>query len=438
MTRRLHRLDDEQFLICLDVLLAATWADAEFASAESETIQRVVIQMTGADAVTPEMQRYIESFDPDKFSLEAACHRLGFTSDAFGDAEMVEKRRAFLTVVGMTVEADGILEEEEEKFIGALSSHLGVEMEDFSHLEGDVSRLVPVLAAPPPPTLHAGDCLSDRFEILRSLREVPFGRVYSARDRFIGNRLVEARLVTSIVAKGDVHRFMHDAFRVGTTGSPFLATALGAGGMDEGTPYLVSEPSPGVTLRTYLDAEGIISPEKALCIADGILGALEAAHARGVYHRQLTPAEVVLLDVPGAEGNVKLTDFGACRLFDCGEAASSASASLRVAGDSHLSPERLHSAATDGRADIYGVASILFEALTGQLAYMPVSEDSTGIRSRLALRWARPSPQSLLEANPELEGATALDALLKQALSADPADRPDSASAFRAALRAAR
>jgi len=438
MTRTLHRLDDEQFLICLDVLLAAAWADAEFASAEAETIQRVVIQMTGADAVTPEMQRYIESFDPEKFNLEVACHRLGFTSDAFSDEKMVEKRRAFLTVVGMTVEADGVLEEEEEEFIGTLSSHLGVQMEDFSNLEGDVSRLVPVLAAPPPANLHAGERLSDRFELVRSLREVPFGRVYLARDRFIGNRLVEVRVVTSVVAKGDVHRYFHDAFRVGTTGSPFLVTALSAGGLDHGTPYLVSEASPGTTLRARLDAEGVMSPDQALCIADGILGGLEAAHSRDVYHRQLTPADVILLDVPGAQGHLKLADFGAYRLFDCGEAASSASASLRVAGDSHLSPERLHSAATDARADIYGVASILFEALTGQLPYVPVSEDSTGIRSRLALRWARPSPQSLIEANPKLEGFGALDSLLQKALNADPSDRPDSAAAFRAALRSAR
>ena len=175
-----------------------------------------------------------------------------------------------------------------------------------------------------------------------------------------------------------------------------------------------------------------------MCIIDGILAGLEAAHERGVYHRQLTPYEIMILDVPGADGNVKLTDFGASRLFDSGEATSPAAASLRVAGDSHLSPERLHSAAADARADVYGVASILFEALTGELPYQPVSEDTTGIRSRLALRWARPAPQSLAEANPALGELTDLDALLHGALSANPVDRPESAAVFRARLRATR
>src|ERR687896_753939 len=189
---------------------------------------------------------------------------------------------------------------------------------------------------------------------------------------------------------------------------------LGAGGMAE-----VFE---GRTLRDVIRAEAPLYPDRAAEIAADVCSALAAAHARGLVHRDVKPANIMLMP----DGRVKLMDLGIARVA-AGETVTQTAAMLGTA--QYLSPEQAQGQAVDFRSDLYSLGCCLYEMLTGTVPFRGATPVA------IAYRHVRedPAPPRLL--NPDIPPS--LEAVCLKAMAKRPEDRYQTAAEFRADLERA-
>ncbi len=256
------------------------------------------------------------------------------------------------------------------------------------------------------PELRAGDVVAGRFELTRELGRGGFGLVFEARDRELG-RLVAFKAIRPIRTRALeklAKPLKEEAEAAARLNHPNVVT-LHDSGVHEGTPYLIMELLRGETLAARL-RRGPLPPGEALRVALEVARGLAAAHAAGVLHRDLKP------------GNVFLTEAGAVKLVDFGLASIMGRASLAAGTPAYMAPEQQRGEPEDARADVFGAAAVLYEALTGALPY-PVTAGRSA-----ALAPGPPPPLPLQDPPSELV------ALLLGALSRDPAGRPQDAAAW--------
>jgi serine/threonine-protein kinase len=194
---------------------------------------------------------------------------------------------------------------------------------------------------------------------------------------------------------------------------PNIAAITDSGNVDDGGLFLIMELLHGNLLANVLE-QGPIPVPRALVIARQILVALGEAHKIGVIHRDVKPSNVMLVDVNGLE-TVKLFDFGIA-------ANERAAVKLTAAGTAfgtpeYISPEMAMGQKVDPRADLYGVAVVLFEMITGRLPFVR-SDGIEYLRAHI-----NEKPPLASEVAPEKNIPAALDALLARALSKKPDQR---------------
>jgi ABC-type branched-subunit amino acid transport system substrate-binding protein len=226
------------------------------------------------------------------------------------------------------------------------------------------------------------------------------GVVYRATDLSL-DRPVALKLIAPELA--DDPRF-RERFLV----EPRLAASLDhasvvpiyEAGEHEGQLYLAMRYVPGSDLRTLLEREGSLAPERALAILGQIAGALDAAHRQGLVHRDVKPANVLLDE----DEHAYLTDFGVTKqISDDSDDAGHGTLD-------YLAPEQIRGEAIDGRTDEYALASVLFEALAGVAPFRRQTPAET--------MWAH-----LREDPPSLESRPALDPVLRRGLAHERDDR---------------
>jgi hypothetical protein len=163
----------------------------------------------------------------------------------------------------------------------------------------------------------------------------------------------------------------------------------------------------GSDLRTLLDAEGKLPPERTLAILAQVAGALDAAHRRALVHRDVKPANVLL----DRDGHVYLTDFGITK-----QLGGASTDTGRVVGTlDYLAPEQIRGDPVDGRTDCYALGCVLYECMAGRPPFHRETEAET--------MWAH-----MQEEPAPLRGRGRLDAVLRKALSKDREDRYGSCS----------
>jgi serine/threonine protein kinase len=256
----------------------------------------------------------------------------------------------------------------------------------FTALLRELARS-PATEAPP---FVRGDVVG-RFEIVRKLGQGGFGVVYEAFDRTL-RRAVAFKVVRT---GGDVglkeERIAREAEAAAQLSHPNLVTLHDVGQCDRG-PYLVMELLRGRTLAERL-RDGKLPVPEALAIALEVAQGVAHAHARGVVHRDVTPANVFLCE----DGRVKILDFGLALAFG----------SARVHGGTvaYMAPEQWRGEAEDARTDVFALGVVLHEMLSG----------------------ARPfdTPEGLGQApRLELPGAAPLATLVARMMAAEPEGRP--------------
>jgi Protein kinase domain len=206
-----------------------------------------------------------------------------------------------------------------------------------------------------------------RYEITGETGRGMMGVVYRAVDPVLG-RTVALKTVNIRLAAGDEDRasfearFMAEARAAAQLSHPAIVTVHDFG-RDAGTDtlYIALEHLEGRTLAEIVRADGALHWRRALAIGGRIAGALDHAHQRGIIHRDVKPANIMVL----ASGEPKLMDFGIAKID---------AADLTAPGDflgtpAYMSPEQATGAEIDGRSDVFSLGAVLYLALTGRRAF---------------------------------------------------------------------
>jgi pSer/pThr/pTyr-binding forkhead associated (FHA) protein/tRNA A-37 threonylcarbamoyl transferase component Bud32 len=283
--------------------------------------------------------------------------------------------------------------------------------------------------APPPavepmiPALPPGSVFA-RCRIEAVISHGDMGIVYRA-DELALQRLVALKLILPEYSSDERfrERFRRESRITAAIDHPNVIPVFDAGEEDD-VLYIMMRLVDGTDLRTLIAAAGALEPLRAARIVQQVGAALDAAHARGMLHRDVKPSNVLL----ARRDHVYLTDFGLAKRADSAEALTQHG--TIVARAIYVAPEQIMNDRVDARADVYALGCVLFEALTGE---PPFARWSQGPDALAHVDAPRPSP---LDLRPELP--TDFEDVLRRAMATDPGDRyPSAGDLGRAALVAA-
>jgi serine/threonine-protein kinase len=257
--------------------------------------------------------------------------------------------------------------------------------------------------------------------IERVLGRGGMGVVYEAVDLSL-ERTVALKLIAPELAEspGFRRRFIAESRIAASLDHPNVVPIFRAG-EEDGALFLAMRFVAGDNLGTIITRKGALAPRRAAGLLAQVTSALEAAHHRGLVHRDVKPANVLVTP----EDHCYLTDFGLVE--DLG-ATTGATRSAEVLGTlDYLAPERIRGGATGPWTDVYALGCVLFFALTGRVPFPLEAPES-----KLWAHVSEPPPRASDAGAPE-----AFDAVIATALAKEPRDRHESAAAFAAAMLAA-
>ena len=235
------------------------------------------------------------------------------------------------------------------------------------------------------------------------------GVVYRAYDLRL-RRTVALKLMAPELAfdQGFRERFSREAELAMSLEHPNVVPIHDAGDID-GRLYLAMRLVEGTDLRALIHAEGPLDSARALAICGQVANALDAAHAKGLVHRDVKPSNVLL----DAGEHVYLADFGLTRRLE--EQGGPAGERRSVGTPAYLAPEQIEGGPVDGRTDGYSLGCLLYECLTGEAPFAH--------GSRLAVAWAHleEEPPSARQRRPELPAA--IDPVIHKAMAKTPEAR---------------
>ena len=278
-----------------------------------------------------------------------------------------------------------------------------------------------------PPPSPAGDQLAGRrlvgrYRLNRPIASGGMAEVWEATDETLARR-VAVKLLHPHLARDEsfVRRFRSEAVAAARLAHPSIVSVYDTFSAD-GIEGIVMELVVGTTMRADLDEHGPMRLEAVLAIGTQVADALGAAHASGLVHRDVKPANILL----SADGRVLVADFGIAKAAE-GNDLTTAGAMVGTA--KYLAPEQVEGGAIDGRADLYSLGVVLYEALTG---VAPFVEDTDAATALARLHRYPAAPRQL---RPEIPAA--VEAVVMQAMSRAPSDRFANAAAMRTALMGA-
>ena len=247
--------------------------------------------------------------------------------------------------------------------------------------------------------------------------------VYRARDERLG-RVVALKLLAGdeVVRR----RFVREARAVAAVDHPHIIPVYEAGAA-EGVLFIAMRFVAGDDLRVIVGREGALQPRRAAAFISPVASALDAAHAAGLVHRDVKPANMLVDVGPGRPEHVYLSDFGVARGMLSSDGLTGAGQFLGT--PDYAAPEQISGRDLDGRADQYALACVAYTLLSGSVLFRR--------EVPMAVLYAHLSvpPPRLTGVRPELPGA--VNQVLATALSKEPEDRYDSCGDFADALREA-
>ncbi|MEO9325276.1 protein kinase [Nocardioides sp. C4-1] len=273
-------------------------------------------------------------------------------------------------------------------------------------------------------TPRVGEMLG-RYHLDRLLGQGGMGLVFAATDQRL-HRTVAVKVITGVLAQNAEFRarFQHEAEALARLESPHVVTIYDHDEID-GTPFIVMQLVEGTDLATLLGQDGALPARTALAIAAQVAGGLADAHERGVLHRDVKPANVLLRRDSTSHPQAFLCDFGIARSEGIDGPAPTATGMIAGTG-TYLAPERADGKPATPASDLYSLGCVLWMMLTG-------SEPYSGTEMQVAIAHQQ-------AAVPQLPGrgqvVRRLNALFTTLLAKDPADRPAGAAQVRAELEA--
>ncbi len=266
----------------------------------------------------------------------------------------------------------------------------------------------------------AGDLLAG-FLILRPIGRGGMGSVYLAEDRHLGRRVALKVIAPEFAGQeGFRRRFEAEARGAAAIQHPNVVPVLSAG-VDGGHLYMAMQYIEGENLDQALRVAGPLLVEEAGRIVSSVAAGLDAAHAAGLVHRDVTPANILLKGELGREG-VFLTDFGLVRGVEGTETRLTNTGQL-IANLDYASPEQVRTGWIDARTDIYSLGCVLYRMLSGSRPFPGTDTQKM---------W-----KIVNDPVPPLPSGGELDAVISRATAKDPADRFPSAGDLARAMDAA-
>ena len=264
--------------------------------------------------------------------------------------------------------------------------------------------------------IATGDTISG-YEIEELVGRGGMGEIYRARDPRLDRRVALKLLAERFSEDAEFReRLLRESRIAASLDHPNVIPVYEAGETDDRL-FIAMRFVEGPDLEALLRSDGPLEPARAIAIASQVADALDAAHARGLVHRDVKPSNV-LLDRQDRREHVYLADFGLTQ-----------SVSDRGPTDGHLvgtvdyvAPEQIRGDDVDGRADVYGLGCVLFKALTGSVPFSGVS-DVAVIDAHLETPPPRASERR--DTLPE-----ALDDVLARAMAKEPEDRQPTCAAL--------
>ncbi len=280
-----------------------------------------------------------------------------------------------------------------------------------------------------------GEVIAERYRLIALLGEGGMGAVYKAEHIRMGKTLAVKVLRGSFATDpGAVARFRAEAQIVSRLSHPHTIAVFDFGELADGGFYLAMEYVPGKNLATVLGEQHKLPEVRAAAVGEQLLGSLAEAHDAGIVHRDVKPANVMLMETRSGEDFVKVLDFGIAKLRGAPGGSSSGtfgslsetSVGAIIGTPNYLSPEQARGDTLDARADLYSVGALLYELASGRCPFVapnPLAVVSAHLTNR---------PPPLREVAPEASEEYA--AIVHRALEKKPDDRFQSADEMRAAL----
>lgn len=265
-----------------------------------------------------------------------------------------------------------------------------------------------------------------KYQVEKVLGEGAMGIVYAGYDPGIGRKVaiktIHAHLLQGSAGDELRRRFTMEVKAVGKLSHPNIVAIYDTDEVqdEQGVliPYFVMEFVTGRELQHYI-ADGVRFPlSKSIDIACQILEGFACTHELGVIHRDVKPANIFLTD----DGRVKIADFGIARM----ENSSLTQTGAVIGTPNYMSPEQCSGQSLDSRSDLFSIAVVIYELLTGEKPFAANSVHAT------MMKVVQSNPESPSTFNPSLPKS--LDAILGKALSKSPAARYQDADSFARAL----
>jgi serine/threonine protein kinase len=277
------------------------------------------------------------------------------------------------------------------------------------------------------------EILEGQFQILQKIGSGGMGSVYKASQPAM-SRMVAVKILHPKLAnrKDLVSRFRREARAMSHLTHPNTVKVFMYGELDDGSLYIVMEYLEGKNLNQLVRHEGPMPPERALPILIQACGALEEAHRQGIVHRDLKPENIFICNQGGLKDYPKLLDFGLAKVTEREMRPGSiilTQEGMVFGTPEFMSPEQAQGKSLTPASDIYSLAVILYEVLTGKLPF-----DAKSPMEYIQLHVMKP-PISLNERVPGKTFPPGLGEVIAKALEKKPEDRYASAADFAAALK---
>jgi serine/threonine protein kinase len=253
------------------------------------------------------------------------------------------------------------------------------------------------------------------------------GVVYKATHIAL-DRTVALKLIAPEISGDESfrERFKQESMTAAALDHPNVVPIFDAG-EEHGQLYVTMRHVPGTDLRALIEQNGALPPAEAASIIGQIADALDAAHERGLVHRDVKPGNILIED-RGGKRHAYLTDFGLTK--HAASESGMTKTGMFVGTLDYIAPEQLQGQAVDARTDVYSLSCVLYQAVTGQVPYPRDSEPSK--------MWAHmgEDPPSISQARADVPAA--FEEVIKRGMAKKPEDRyPSTGDLGRAALAAA-
>jgi len=288
----------------------------------------------------------------------------------------------------------------------------------------------PLPVQPPAGDLLIGRLLAGRYRIIEKIGAGAMGAVYKAEDTTTRRLAAIKLLAPSLMSNAEyVARFQREARMATRIAHPNAVSTFDAGATPDGFAYIAMEYLEGEPLSQIIKASAPVSLDRVVRIAWQAAAALNAGHELNVVHRDFKPDNVLICRQPDGSDHVKVLDFGVAKQTALDPHFQELTQAGYVIGTpQYLSPEQVKSEPTSARSDLYSLAIVVYEMLTGGLPFTGRSPQKQMFNRLLE------EPMPLNVVNPTLSLPPEVEMVLMKALARNPDERYASTIEFAQAL----